>query len=214
LFNFYYLTVKQKTMKSHLLILNLIALLFVSVSFIGCTEDIDGETIIAQSEVLVPEDQPQTYEMKKGDLSIAEIAIANGNFTELVAALQYVDQQLNAGLVDLLLNGKDQYTVFAPTDMAFNDLYAATGVIGITDLPAQLVLDVLTYHVTEGRRKSNSVVPKNKPRNIETLLTGASFDVDNTAMITAVGNTANIVAADISASNGIIHVIDAVILPQ
>jgi len=199
-------------MKNQLLLF--FALLFVSVSFISCSEDIDGEIIIPQSEVLVQEEQPQVYAMKKGDLSIAEIAIANGNFTELVGALQYVDQQLNAGLVDLFLNGKDQYTVFAPTDMAFNDLYTVLAVSGITDLPAQLVLDVLLYHVTDGRRKSNSVVPKNKPRNIETLLTGASFDVDNMAMITAVGNTANIAAVDISASNGIIHVIDAVILPQ
>ncbi|MDX1629375.1 MAG: fasciclin domain-containing protein [Fulvivirga sp.] len=81
-----------------------------------------------------------------------------------------------------------------------------------SDLPAELVLDVLFYHVTEGRRGSNSVVPKKNSRTIETLL-GATFEVNNDGSIDAVGNTANIVVADVSASNGIIHVIDAVILP-
>jgi len=150
----------------------------------------------------------------KGSESIAEIAINNG-FSELVGALQYVDAELDAGLVNLFLNGKDQYTVFAPTNDAFYGLYDALGedVQGITDLPATLVLDVLLYHVTDGRRSANSVVPKNNYKYIETLLEGATFMVDSSGMITATGNTANIVAADISASNGIVHVIDAVILP-
>ncbi len=146
-----------------------------------------------------------------GDLSIAEIAIAE-DFDELVAALGYVDAELDAGLVDLFLNGTDQYTVFAPTDAAFFALYDALGVDEISDLPADLVLDVLLYHVTEGRRASNSVVPKKNPRIIETLL-GETFAVKSDLSIEAIGNTTNIKAADISASNGIIHVIDGVILP-
>jgi len=146
-----------------------------------------------------------------GDNSIAAIAIEAG-FSELVGALQYVDEELDAGLVDLFLNGTDQYTVFAPTNEAFEALYAALGVDGISDLDPKLVLDVLFYHVTEGRRASNSVVPPVRPREITTLL-GETFKVDSKGMITAIGNTANISAADISASNGIIHVIDAVLLP-
>ena len=151
----------------------------------------------------------------KGDDPIAQIAIENPDFNELVAALTYVDTELNAGLVDLFLNGKDQYTVFAPTDEAFYALYDALGndVNGITDLPAELVLNVLLYHVTDGRRASNSVVPKNNMRKIETLLEGASFKVAPDLKITAIGSSAYIVAADISASNGIIHVIDNVLLP-
>ena len=124
----------------------------------------------------------------------------------------YVDNELNAGLVNLFLYGKDQYTVFAPTDDAFMGLYKALDIEDISDLPATLVLDVLLYHVTDGRRAANSVVPKKNMKNIETLLE-ASFMVDNMGMITAIGNTAKITAADISANNGIIHVIDAVILP-
>lgn len=148
---------------------------------------------------------------KPGDTPIATIAI-DGGFNELVAALVYVDTELDAGLVNLFLNGKAQYTVFAPTDAAFKNLYAALGVDEITDLPATLVLDVLKYHVVEGRRAANSVVPKNGSRKITTLL-GSTFSVGTNGMITAVGSTANITSANISASNGIIHVIDAVLLP-
>lgn len=147
-----------------------------------------------------------------GEFSIAEIAIEEG-FGELVKALFYVDDKLHTQLVDLFLNGKDQYTVFAPTDEAFRNLYIATGAEnGITDLPAELVLDVLLYHVVEGRRAANSVVPPKNARSIETLLE-VDFKVDRYATIHAVGNTANIEVPNISASNGIIHVIDAVILP-
>lgn len=148
---------------------------------------------------------------KKGSSSIAQIAIDN-DFDELVAALSYVDSAEGTSLVDLFLNGTDQYTVFAPTDAAFEDLYEALGVDEITDISSSLVLDVLLYHVTDGRRASNSVVPKKNSKTIETLL-GESFDVNSDLSIDAIGNTANIAAADISASNGIIHVIDAVILP-
>jgi len=154
---------------------------------------------------------------KKGDDPIAVIAISGG-FDELVDALLYVDEELDAGLVNLFLNGKDQYTVFAPTDDAFHNLYNAldpdgtSGIKSIRDLPADLVLNVLLYHVTDGRRASNSVVPKKNNKTIETLL-GQTFSVDSTKMITAGNSSAMIIAADISASNGVIHVIDSVLIP-
>ena len=143
--------------------------------------------------------------------SIAEIAISAG-FSELVEALSYVDQELGSGLVNLLQNGTDQYTVFAPTNEAFDALYDALEINNITDLPATLVSEVLLYHVAEGRQASKSVVPFTGERTIETLL-GVAFSVNTEGLITATGNTANIVATDFSASNGIIHVIDSVILP-
>jgi len=149
---------------------------------------------------------------KKTDASIAAIA-DGGGFSHLINALAYVDSELDAGLVDLFSNGNDQYTVFAPTNDAFDALYDFLGAKDETDLDPQLVLNVLLYHVTDGRRASNSVVPKNNMRTIETLLEGATFDVYPNLEIMAVGNTANIVVADLSASNGIIHVIDSVILP-
>lgn len=149
-----------------------------------------------------------------GEASIAAIAIGTeGEFDELVAALTYVDAELQVGLVDLFLNGTDQYTVFAPTDEAFMKLYnSKENVDEISDLPATLVLDVLLYHVTEGRRAANSVVPPRNYRTIETLL-GKTFKVNSSGGIIAIGSNATITTADISASNGIIHVIDEVLLP-
>ena len=146
-----------------------------------------------------------------GTKPIAQIAIDAG-FSELVSALSYVDDSLNTGLVNLFMNGTDQYTVFAPTNQAFQNLYAALKINKISDLPPTLVRDVLLYHVVEGRRASNSVVPKVGTKTISTLLT-VNFSVNPQGQITAVSNTANITTANISASNGIIHVIDAVILP-
>ena len=188
--------------------------LFMAVVIFAASCEDDNMVVPDNTQALAPNgtDTDLNARVAKGEQSIAEIAIENDDFNELVAALSYVDQELNTGLVALFLNGTDQYTVFAPTDAAFENLYSALQVDGITDLDAELVLDVLLYHVTEGRRAANSVVPKNNSRNIETLL-GVSFAVNIDGSIDAVGNSAKIIAADISASNGIIHVIDAVILP-
>lgn len=146
-----------------------------------------------------------------GEYSIATIAGESG-FSELLKALTYVDEELQTQFVTLFSTGTDQYTVFAPTDEAFANLYTALEISSIEDLPAELVRDVLLYHVVEGRRAANSVVPPKNDKNIETLL-GVNFMVDPEATIHAVGNTAMIETADISASNGIIHIIDAVLLP-
>jgi uncharacterized surface protein with fasciclin (FAS1) repeats len=153
--------------------------------------------------------------------SIAAIAIDAG-FTELVGALSYVDAELGTGLVDLFLNGRDQFTVFAPTNDAFENLYALLSAVleadidEISDVPAPVVLDVLFYHVAEGRRAANSVLPRRGERTITSLL-GETFGVRANGTIrdglTGLRADAAIVAADISASNGIIHVIDQVIVP-
>jgi uncharacterized surface protein with fasciclin (FAS1) repeats len=157
-----------------------------------------------------------------GTDAIAAIAI-NAGFDELVGALVYVDEELDTGLVDLFLDGTDQFTVFAPTNQAFENLYELlSAVLGadideITDVPAGVVLDVLLYHVTEGRRAANSVLPPRGVRTIRPLL-GETFQVRTNGTIrdglTGIRpNDAAIVAANISASNGIIHVISEVIVP-
>ncbi|TVR52510.1 MAG: fasciclin domain-containing protein [Gemmatimonadales bacterium] len=184
----------------------LAGLALAGVFLLGACADADSTALLA------PEASVENRAPAPGDDPIAAIAIGAG-FTELVGALQYVDAELDAGLVELFLSGTDQFTVFAPTDEAFEGLYSFLGIEEITDLPPELVLDVLLYHVAEGRRAANSVVPRVGTRTIETLL-GASFTVNPQAQITDIfGQTANIVAPNISASNGIIHVIDTVILP-
>ena len=159
-----------------------------------------------------------------GDQTIADIVVAStedhpAEFTLLLAALEYTD------LTDVFTGG-DQYTVFAPTDQAFldlveavadlldDDVLAADGPFAAIDdlLGKGTVANVLLYHVAEGRRASNSVVPRVGERTVTTLL-GPTFSVNSTAGITAVGNSAEIITPNIPASNGVIHVIDTVILP-
>lgn len=198
----------------------LVGLFLVSMVFVSCEDDADVYT--PSNSISEEADLKSGKSLPPGDESIAAIAIGVG-FTELVGALFYVDDALETELVDMFLNGTDQYTVFAPTNDAFQALYDSEAlenllgkeVNGITDIPAEVVLNVLLYHVTEGRRAANSVVPKKNYKTIETLLEGATFQVNEELKIMAIGNTANIVPAfaNISASNGIIHVIDGVILP-
>jgi uncharacterized surface protein with fasciclin (FAS1) repeats len=195
------------TLKAFLLIATL------SIGIISCdNQETQGSDVVNPYNISTGQSlKSAKRDPKPGSTPIATIAINEG-FNELVKALKFVDTELDAGLVNLFLNGKDQYTVFAPTDQAFQKLYTALKVTEIKDLPATLVLDVLKYHVVEGRRAANSVVPQNGSRQITTLL-GSNFSVDTNGMITTVGNTANITWANISASNGIIHVVDAVLLP-
>ena len=162
-----------------------------------------------------------------GDQTIAGIVSESAEadepeFTLLLAALEYAE------LTDVFA-GDDQYTVFAPTDDAFSALVGSLsenedwdGTLGtfeaIDDLLGEgTVANVLLYHVTEGRRAANSVVPRNSraaDRTISTLLEDASFHVAYDSTITDIaGQEVLIVNADISASNGIIHVIDTVLLP-
>ncbi len=205
------------------LILTALAL-FVAAALVACDDaSADADLLTA------PETTAENRAPAPGDDPIAAIAIEAG-FDELVGALVYVDGELDTGLVDLFLTGTDQYTVFAPTDEAFQNLYGLlSAVLGaeineINDVPADVVLDVLLYHVVEGRRAANSVVPparSPRSRTVESLL-GETFDVRGNATI-ADGLTgireydaAILVGAglfNISASNGIIHVIDQVIVP-
>lgn len=167
-----------------------------------------------------------------GDQTIVEIVIdaataEPAEFSLLLDAVLYIaetnaDSELVAGLFD-----DEQYTVFAPTDAAFVALVDAVSDLldpdvvdnegpfaAIDDLLGDGTVEaVVSYHVTNGRRASNSVVPPRRDRTIRTLLEGSSFSVDSSGEITAVGSTATIGPANISASNGVIHVIDSVLLP-
>lgn len=134
----------------------------------------------------------------EGD-TIVDVAVAADDFDVLVAAVQEAD------LVDVL-SGNRQLTVFAPTDAAFGELADALDVEVEDLLGLDNLEEILTYHVTSGRRSAASVV--NAPR-VNTL-SGAAVDVDGTTLN---GGQAEIVATDIEASNGIIHVIDGVLLP-
>jgi uncharacterized surface protein with fasciclin (FAS1) repeats len=129
-----------------------------------------------------------------------DIAIGNPNFTTLVAAVQA------AGLVETL-SGNRQFTVFAPDNAAFAKLGLDASNIGT--LPKETLTNILLYHVAPGERFANSVVNARQIRMMNKQFTQVS--------VTSAGafiNQSKIVATDIDASNGVIHVIDTVLLPK
>ena len=139
---------------------------------------------------------------KAASQDIVDTAVAAGSFKTLAAALQA------AGLVDTL-KGEGPFTVFAPTDEAFAKLPAGT----VEDLlkpenKAKLVA-ILTYHVVSGKVLADQVTKMNSAKTVN----GESLTIsvnDGTVMV----DNAKVVKIDILCSNGVIHVIDSVVLPK
>jgi uncharacterized surface protein with fasciclin (FAS1) repeats len=130
---------------------------------------------------------------------IVETAVAAGTFKTLASALQA------AGLVETL-KGEGPFTVFAPTDEAFAK-------IPESDLKALLadkakLTKVLTYHVVPGKVTAAEVVKLDSAKTVE----GQSVKIDASDGVKV--DNANVIKADVMASNGVIHVIDSVILPR
>ena len=161
--------------------------------------------LIAASAALVLGLAAQPVAARQPGPTIVETALAvnaaSGEFDYLIEAV------VKAGLVDAL-NGNRQFTVFAPTDAAFEDLFAALGVDGIADIDVATLTAVLLYHVAPGERFSADVVASSRIRTVSKGFVVPSVH-DGGAYI----NDARIVAADIDVSNGVILVIDAVLLP-
>jgi uncharacterized surface protein with fasciclin (FAS1) repeats len=118
-----------------------------------------------------------------------------------------IEAVTRAGLVDTL-NGHRQFTVFAPTDAAFEDLLTALGVSSVDEIPLDTLRAVLLYHVAPGERFSGDVLDSTRIRTLNGGFVRPSVH-DGAAWV----NDARIVAADIDVSNGVIHVIDKVLLP-
>ena len=133
---------------------------------------------------------------------IVDTAIAAGSFSTLVAAVQA------AGLVETL-KGEGPFTVFAPSDDAFAALPAGTVEDLIKPENKDKLSAILLLHVLPGAVKSTDVAGK---KIDATTAGGATVSVDGTNGVTV--NGAKVVTADIACTNGIIHVIDAVILPK
>jgi uncharacterized surface protein with fasciclin (FAS1) repeats len=130
---------------------------------------------------------------------IVQTAISAGNFTTLVTALT------EAGLVDAL-EGKGPFTVFAPTDEAFKKLPEGTLDNLLKDKDA--LKNVLLYHVVSGDITSKQITKLNEAKTLNGSDVKIKVD-DGKVMV----NNSQVVGADVMASNGIIHVIDTVLLP-
>ncbi len=159
-------------------------------------------TPTTEAEAPAEETVPPTQEEALG--TVVDVAVGSGSFPTLVAAVQA------AGLVEVL-SGHGPFTVLAPTEEAFAAALAALDVTA-EDLLAdtELLAAVLTYHV----------LPVEAPAEVVVSLDGQSVATVNGAEVaisvdgsTVMVNNATVVATDIAASNGVIHVIDTVLLP-
>jgi uncharacterized surface protein with fasciclin (FAS1) repeats len=133
------------------------------------------------------------------DKDIVDTAVSAGKFNTLAKALT------EAGLVSTL-KGPGPFTVFAPTDEAFAKLPAGTLEALLQD-KAKLTA-VLTYHVVPGKVTASEVTRLNEATTVQ----GGKIRIGTTGGVTV--NDANVIATDVMASNGVIHVIDRVILPN
>ena len=127
-------------------------------------------------------------------------ALNNDSFSILVQAV------VKANLVDAL-NGNGPFTIFAPTNAAFEALFSTLGISGISELTAEQLTPILTYHVVSGNVLSTQLSEGAVP-----TLNGESLSV-SLSPAPEINGTAKIVATDVQASNGVIHVIDNVLLP-
>jgi uncharacterized surface protein with fasciclin (FAS1) repeats len=131
---------------------------------------------------------------------IVDTAVEAGSFTTLVAAVQAAD------LVETL-KGDGPFTVFAPTDEAFAALGTTVEDLLKPENKDKLVA-VLTYHVIAGSVMAGDLVDDSTPATVQGSM--VTIDLDNGPMV----NDANVVTADVEASNGVIHVIDKVLVPE
>jgi uncharacterized surface protein with fasciclin (FAS1) repeats len=131
--------------------------------------------------------------------NIVETAVGAGSFNTLVAAVKA------AGLVDTL-SSPGQFTVFAPTDEAFAKLPAGTVEALLKDIPK--LTAILTYHVVPGKVMAADVVKLNAAKTVQgqevSIVVNGGVKVDN----------AHVIKTDIETDNGVIHVIDSVLLPK
>lgn len=129
---------------------------------------------------------------------IVDTAVGAGSFTTLVAAVKA------AGLVDTL-KGTGPFTVFAPTDEAFAKLPEGTVDALLKDIPK--LTKILTYHVVSGKVMAADVVKIQSAKTVE----GSELKIDASNGVKI--NDSTVVTPDVAADNGVIHVIDTVLLP-
>jgi transforming growth factor-beta-induced protein len=134
--------------------------------------------------------------------SVVGHAINNPNFSILVEAV------VKANLAGAL-SAAGPFTVFAPTNDAFTKLFATLGVSGISALTAEQLSPILLYHVVSGNVLSTQVATGSVP----TLKDGSNLNLTVGTMGVTINTNVNVIATDVQGTNGVIHVIDAVLLP-
>jgi len=145
-----------------------------------------------------------TFAAKDGaNSTIVEVASNDARFSILVDAV------VKAGLADAL-SASGPYTVFAPTNDAFEQLFKNLGVNGIEDLTAEQLKPILLYHVVSGKVMAADV----ETGMVTTLNENAKMDIKAKKGKVSIDGKTNVVITDIETSNGVIHVIDGVLTPN
>ncbi len=165
------------------------------------TVTVDGSQVIA-ADVMASNGVIHAINKVILPASVVSHAINNPGFSILVEAV------VKAGLVEAL-SATGPFTVFAPTNDAFTALFAVLGVSGISDLTAEQLTPILLYHVVPGNVLASQVTTGNVP----TLKEGSTISIMVDGMGVKLNTNSNVIATDVQGSNGVIHAIDAVILP-
>ena len=145
---------------------------------------------------------------------VVDIAIGSADHTTLVAAVKAAD-------LVTTLKSKGPFTVFAPTNEAFNKLPAGTVESLLKPENKAQLAKILTYHVVSGNVDGATVIAAIKSGNGKAVLTTvsggkltASMDMGKVKLTDESGNSAFVTAADLKGTNGVVHVIDGVVLPK
>lgn len=164
-----------------------------------------GIAVLSGSSILTSCEKEEEKPMAATEMSIAKYAASDNSFSTLVAALTKAD------LVGAL-DGTGNFTVFAPTNAAFDQLFSELGVSGINDIPAEKLKSVLLYHVL-GEEKKSGMLQSGYYNTLSPAFNGfMSLKVDVASGVTINKNT-SVTAADVDVKNGVIHVINKVLLP-
>ncbi|MEQ8238515.1 MAG: fasciclin domain-containing protein [Cyclobacteriaceae bacterium] len=179
---------KSKT-KFNLFSATMLGVLALSLTFFTSCDSDDDDVVM--------EDETATQ-------NIVEIASANEDLSTLVSVLTEYPDLVSA------LSSEGSFTVFAPTNQAFADLLPVIGQTSYADVPKDVIERILKYHVVTAAAVESSALSDEQV--IATFLEGESVTVSLDAGVSI--NGASVVAADIEASNGIVHVVDAVLVPS
>ena len=187
---------QKKIMKKNILT-TLAAIAIISATFVACN---NGET--KETESQVKDSVKEEVMAPAAPKDIVDVAISSPDHTTLVAAVTA------AGLVETL-KGTGPFTVFAPTNAAFSALPAGTVDGLLKPENKEKLSGILTYHVVAGAVKAADLKDGQKVKTVQGEELMVSIK-DGKVMI----NGANVTAADLTGSNGVVHVIDAVLMPK
>lgn len=199
----------EKSNKSTVVaVLAIVAILIAGIGVFALTRDNSGDTSTnnetSQTETQTEQESPAA---SSEQANIVGLASSTENLSTLVAAVQAAD------LVDTL-NGEGPFTVFAPTNAAFNALPAGTLDTLLKPENKTQLSGILTYHVVAGKVMSKDL----SDGQVVKTVNGQNLTVDimdgKVMLIDAKGGKAMVATADVEASNGVVHIIDAVVLPQ